>query len=243
MPGTSVAPRHRAPRSLTRSLTRSGRRLAVNAAAVIPTSRLTGALALVGAASVAVGVGVVVQSDAEPSQARSASAADQVATSFEPAEAALANAQRDTSQTRAVPVSRSASRPVVPPQQRATKAAALDLNRHELAGSTTRTVEAEPTDPRDIAAAMLAGFGWSSTEFACLDQLWVSESDWNSRATNPSSGAYGIPQSLPAEKMASAGADWRTNPATQIEWGLTYIRDSYGTPCSAWSFKQSNNWY
>lgn len=90
---------------------------------------------------------------------------------------------------------------------------------------------------------MLVGFGWSSTEFSCLDQLWVSESDWNARATNPSSGAYGIPQSLPAEKMASAGADWRTNPATQIEWGLTYIRDSYGTPCSAWSFKQSNNWY
>ncbi len=132
---------------------------------------------------------------------------------------------------------------MLPPQQRATKATTLPLSQHELTGATTETVEVEPTDPRDIAEAMLGGYGWSNSEFSCLDQLWVSESDWDPSATNPSSGAYGIPQSLPADKMATAGADWRTNPATQISWGLTYIRDSYGTPCGAWSFKQSNNWY
>jgi hypothetical protein len=102
---------------------------------------------------------------------------------------------------------------------------------------------AVPGDPRQIAAAMLPAYGWDSSQFSCLDALWVSESDWNTYAENPTSGAYGIPQSLPPEKMASAGADWRTNPATQISWGLNYIRLSYGTPCSAWSFKQANNWY
>lgn len=97
--------------------------------------------------------------------------------------------------------------------------------------------------PREIARAMLPEYGWDSVQYSCLDQLWISESNWDHTATNPTSGAYGIPQSLPAGKMASAGPDWRTNPATQIEWGLEYIRLSYGTPCSANSFKIANNWY
>ncbi|MPZ62690.1 MAG: transglycosylase SLT domain-containing protein [Propionibacteriales bacterium] len=99
-------------------------------------------------------------------------------------------------------------------------------------------------DPRDIAWSMMASYGWASqTEFDCLDALYISESNWDPLAVNPSSGAYGIPQSLPAEKMAAAGDDWRTNPVTQLEWGLAYIQERYGTPCSAWSFKQANNWY
>ncbi len=98
-------------------------------------------------------------------------------------------------------------------------------------------------DPRDIARAMIGDYGWSSAEFSCLDQLYISESGWDVRADNPTSSAYGIPQALPGEKMASAGADWETNPATQIEWGLGYIRDTYGTPCSAMSFKSGNGWY
>jgi hypothetical protein len=99
------------------------------------------------------------------------------------------------------------------------------------------------TDPRDIARAMLPQYGWSESEFSCLDELWIGESDWEWNADNPTSSAYGIPQALPAEKMASAGPDWLTNPATQIEWGLGYIRDVYGTPCSANAFKNANNWY
>ena len=69
------------------------------------------------------------------------------------------------------------------------------------------------------------------------------ESGWNYRATNASSGAYGLVQALPGSKMASAGADWQTNPATQIKWGLNYMNSRYGSPCGAWSFWQSHHWY
>jgi hypothetical protein len=73
--------------------------------------------------------------------------------------------------------------------------------------------------------------------------LWYRESGWNPSAENPSSGAFGIPQALPGSKMASAGADWATNPATQIRWGLSYIQSVYGTPCGAWSHEESAGWY
>ncbi|GAB3807633.1 aggregation-promoting factor C-terminal-like domain-containing protein [Micromonospora zhanjiangensis] len=88
--------------------------------------------------------------------------------------------------------------------------------------------------------------GWTvSAQFNCLNQLWIHESNWKVYATNPSSGAYGIPQSLPGSKMGAAGSDWQTNPATQIEWGEDYIKSRYGTPCAAWSFwqAQSPHWY
>lgn len=100
------------------------------------------------------------------------------------------------------------------------------------------------TTPREIGKQMAENlYGWSGSEWTCFDKLIISESNWKTTATNPSSGAYGIPQSLPASKLATAGSDWRTNPATQIKWGLKYIDDRYGTPCSAWSFKQGHNWY
>jgi membrane protein involved in colicin uptake len=99
------------------------------------------------------------------------------------------------------------------------------------------------SDPRGTARVMLGNYGWSSSQFGCLDSLWMKESGWNSHATNGSSGAYGSPQSLPGSKMASAGSDWQTNPATQIKWGLQYIKDVYGSPCSAWSHSQAVNWY
>jgi hypothetical protein len=76
-----------------------------------------------------------------------------------------------------------------------------------------------------------------------LSALWKKESGWNHFAMNRSSGAYGIPQALPGEKMASAGSDWATNPATQIQWGLGYIEGRYGTPCAAWGHSQAKNWY
>jgi len=96
--------------------------------------------------------------------------------------------------------------------------------------------------PKAIAQSMLAERGWSG-QFSCLNSLWEKESNWNPGAYNASSGATGIPQALPGSKMASAGSDWRTNPATQIEWGLDYISETYGTPCAAWSHSQANNWY
>jgi len=98
-------------------------------------------------------------------------------------------------------------------------------------------------DPRSVAAAMVADRGWSSEQMSCLDSLWSKESGWQWDADNPTSSAYGIPQALPGSKMASAGADWETNPVTQIRWGLGYIEASYGTPCSAWSHSQANDWY
>ncbi|PID98200.1 MAG: lytic transglycosylase [Actinobacteria bacterium] len=98
-------------------------------------------------------------------------------------------------------------------------------------------------DPKGIAQAMVAARGWSDSEFQCLVSLWQKESGWNPYAQNPSSGAYGIPQSLPGSKMAAAGADWQTNPATQITWGLNYIAGRYGTPCAAWGHSVAVNWY
>lgn len=94
-----------------------------------------------------------------------------------------------------------------------------------------------------IARKMLAKRGWSDQQYRCLVKLWTKESNWNHRAYNSSSGAGGIPQALPASKMSSAGSDWRTNPKTQIKWGLRYIKGRYGTPCGAWAHFQSRNWY
>ncbi|MEV3854325.1 lytic transglycosylase domain-containing protein [Streptomyces sp. NPDC050095] len=82
-----------------------------------------------------------------------------------------------------------------------------------------------------------------SGQFQCFSNIVNHESSWNYRATNASSGAYGLFQALPASKYSSAGADWQTNPATQIKWGLNYMNSRYGSPCDAWSFWQANNWY
>ena len=110
-------------------------------------------------------------------------------------------------------------------------------------GQVTETEDLTSQDPRTIARAMLSDFGFGDDQFSCLDSLYMSESGWNIHADNPASSAYGIPQALPGSKMASAGPDWENNAATQIKWGLEYIKSSYGTPCGAWSFKQGHNWY
>jgi hypothetical protein len=107
-----------------------------------------------------------------------------------------------------------------------------------------KTAASTPSgSPRQIAQQMLARFGWNASQFSCLFPLWEHESGWNPSAQNAGSGAYGIPQALPGAQMASAGADWQTNPATQIKWGLTYIQGRYGSPCGAWAHEQSSNWY
>jgi hypothetical protein len=97
--------------------------------------------------------------------------------------------------------------------------------------------------PQQIAQAMLASFGWSSSQFSCLDPLWAHESGWSVTAYNAGSGAYGIPQALPGSRMASAGPDWQTNAATQVRWGLEYIKGTYGSPCAAWDHEQATGWY
>ena len=111
-------------------------------------------------------------------------------------------------------------------------------------GSSAPAAQPVPSgDAQSIALSMMSGYGWGGDQFTCLVNLWNRESGWNHLAMNPSSGAYGIPQSLPGNKMASAGADWQTNPATQISWGLGYIQGHYGSPCGAWAHSESVGWY
>ncbi|MFG2302821.1 transglycosylase SLT domain-containing protein [Actinacidiphila glaucinigra] len=91
--------------------------------------------------------------------------------------------------------------------------------------------------------AMAQGIIGDASQYQCFSNIVTRESGWNYTATNASSGAYGLVQALPGTKMASAGADWRTNPGTQIKWGLNYMNSRYGSPCGAWSFWQANHWY
>jgi hypothetical protein len=99
------------------------------------------------------------------------------------------------------------------------------------------------SDPRTVAKALLSKYGYGQDQFSCLDAIYSQESGWNTHADNPASSAYGIPQALPGSKMASAGPNWQNDAATQIKWGLGYIKGRYGSPCSAWGFKQSHGWY
>jgi hypothetical protein len=104
-------------------------------------------------------------------------------------------------------------------------------------------VAARRPTPRQIAWSLLRSQGWWTGEYTYLSRLWVRESGWNPYASNPSSGAYGIPQAVPGGKMASAGRDWRTSPRTQISWGMRYIKVRYGTPYRAWRHELSFGWY
>jgi hypothetical protein len=107
-----------------------------------------------------------------------------------------------------------------------------------------RGYEPGVTDPKEIARQILKNkYGYGSGQFDCFNNIIMRESKWDVNATNSSSGAYGIPQALPGSKMATIASDWRTNPATQIIWGIEYMKDRYGSPCSAWGFKASHGWY
>jgi hypothetical protein len=228
LPGVSDSPAktdHTDPSTTPRRRGRLRRALAGTSIAALAVGALSGAMAADR------------NGDSDPAAA--ALAAAEVRQTASPADLA----GRDGSTT-----SRSAARGPVDPAK-----AALVLRATRSGGQVTRTEKvkvARPApapapsgDPKAIAMSMLGQFGFGSDQFPCLESLWEKESGWDPHASNPSSGAYGIPQSLPGSKMASAGADWQTNPATQIEWGLGYIRDSYGSPCSAWGHSQANGWY
>ena len=113
--------------------------------------------------------------------------------------------------------------------------------------ATSVLVEMAPVPPSDsvkgYALSKVEEYDWEYSQYSCLVKLWERESNWRTTALNSSSGAYGIPQSLPAEKMASAGSDWRTNPQTQIDWGINYIDRRYGSPCAALAHSDIHNWY
>jgi hypothetical protein len=133
--------------------------------------------------------------------------------------------------------------------RRAAAEAAADQAAQEQAQQDQQSQPSAPAAPapsgsaQQIAMGMLGSYGWSSGQFSCLVSLWNQESGWNVYATNPTSGAYGIPQALPGSKMASAGPDWQTDAATQIRWGLSYIQSLYGSPCGAWAHEEADGWY
>jgi hypothetical protein len=104
-------------------------------------------------------------------------------------------------------------------------------------------VTVDPAAAQSYASGAIGAYGWGGDQMTCLVWLWNRESGWRADAYNTSSGSYGIPQSLPADKMSSAGSDWATNANTQINWGLGYISSRYGSPCAAWTHEMSNNWY
>ena len=128
----------------------------------------------------------------------------------------------------------------------ARRTAAAQSQAAPAAGPQLPAASATPAaagSPQQMAEAMLGSFGWSPSQFSCLDPLWEHESGWSVTAYNPGTGAYGIPQAMPGGKMATAGPDWQTDAATQIRWGLEYIRGTYGSPCGAWAHEEATGWY
>ena len=118
------------------------------------------------------------------------------------------------------------------------------VRRHRPATASRSTYRAALTgSPMTIGHVLLLRQGWSESQWSCLATLWNRESGWDTYASNGSSGAYGIPQALPGYKMASFGSDWRSNPITQIRWGLWYIANTYGTPCAALDHSYAYGYY
>ena len=123
---------------------------------------------------------------------------------------------------------------------------AVNANEMALVSIASRQIEIArvPDGARAVAREIAQSkYGWGSFQFACLNKLWTKESNWRYKARNKSSGAHGIPQALPATKMESIGTDWRTNPVTQISWGLRYIEVRYETPCKSYKKFQRSRWY
>lgn len=169
-------------------------------------------------------------------QAAAAEAA-RIAAEQEAARVAAEEASRIAAEQEAIRVAAEQEVARVAAEEEAARVAA------EKKPASRSAVRADTQGSRTIAAQMVAEHGWNDAEFICLESLWQKESNWQHTAENPSSGAYGIPQSLPGNKMASAGSDWQTNPATQITWGLGYIEGRYGSPCGAWEASQAKGWY
>ncbi len=185
----------------------------------------------VAATGIAVAGGVVMKESAPADSAAATIAAAQAERSDRPMDPVLAD-RGDT-------VSRSDRRAASDKADALDQASGGQVNRTQV----TRTADLAEEDPKEVARRLMPEYGLSESEFGCLDALWVSESDWDPTADNPTSTAYGIPQALTGGTHDNLPADYMTNPVSQIRWGLWYIKNSYGSACSAWSFKQANNWY
>ena len=217
-------PKHRVP----------GKHKAVRA----PRRALRTGLVLTGLAAAVTGVSVTGGLAANDPDVLTPAAADVATTTPSPSAEATTEAAGSTAG--ATTLERSSRQVASRSARRTDKAKATTL---AMSGGSavTRSEKLSEGDPRDIARALLPAYGFSSDQFSCLDSLYVSESDWRIDADNPTSSAYGIPQAL--TELHELPADYMTSAESQIRWGLEYIQDTYGTPCSAWSFKQGNGWY
>ncbi len=217
-------PKHRVP----------GKHKAVRA----PRRALRTGVVLTGLAAAVTGVSVTGGLAASDPDVLTPAAADVATTTPSPSAEATTGAAGSTAD--ATTLERSSRQVVSRSARRTDKAKATTL---AMSGGSavTRSEKLSEGDPRDIARALLPAYGFSSDQFSCLDSLYVSESDWRIDADNPTSSAYGIPQAL--TELHELPADYMTSAESQIRWGLEYIQDTYGTPCSAWSFKQGNGWY
>ena len=146
--------------------------------------------------------------------------------------------------TREKSVSRSTIRisPIEKPNKKRFVKSQPKRSKKKVSRSSEREVSPTGRNQR-IGKELAAARGWDGRQWNCLRDLWIKESGWSTRSSNASGTAWGIPQALPGSKMAKFGSDWRTNPVTQIKWGLHYIDNRYGNPCSAWNHFQNHNWY
>jgi hypothetical protein len=216
--------------------------------------RTLAVLLLIGA----VAGGIAVAADRptqDPDAASAAEVAAEPAANPEPLLDREALSKQDTERAEAERAARAAA------QRKADEAATAAAEQAKKSASPSASAGAKPgTKPpganvpiptscaqysgnRATGCAVLLQQGFGLDQMGCLDKLWTRESQWRHTARNPSSGAYGIPQALPGPKMATAGSDWQTNPATQIKWGLGYIKDRYSTPCRAWGHSEDVGWY
>ena len=165
---------------------------------------------------------------------------------FSPPEIALGYAASSPkpTKTREKRVSRSTIRisPIEKPNKKRFVKSKPKRSKKKVSRSSEREVSPTGRNQR-IGKELAAARGWDGRQWNCLRDLWIKESGWSTRSSNSSGTAWGIPQALPGSKMAKFGSDWRTNPVTQIKWGLHYIDNRYGTPCKAWGHFQSHNWY
>jgi len=136
-------------------------------------------------------------------------------------------------------VTRSALRRIASPKKALAGVTLAAAATGALFAAAPAQAASEASQAQAVAKKMIG----NSAQYTCFSHIVDHESDWNIHATNASSGAYGLVQALPGSKMSSAGSDWKNNAATQIKWGVDYMKDRYGSPCGAWNFWQANNWY
>ncbi|MGI5377931.1 transglycosylase SLT domain-containing protein [Streptomyces sp. CA-251387] len=156
--------------------------------------------------------------------------------------AADASAKKDAEEA----ARKAAAQSAIEKQKAAEKAAQEAKERQEAEAKASRSSSADFPIQSSYTIEQIQAMARQmvpSDQFQCFSNIVDHESSWNYRAVNPSSGAYGLFQALPAGKYSSAGSDWQTNPATQIKWGLNYMNERYDSPCGAWSFWQANHWY